>query len=136
MQCRRAVCRRRHRRDVLADTRRIGTVVQAAKDVAGNVPIISSCGYDTRVAIDIARDVKGGLAAIDRAPDPVRPPLTDLTDDEVARLREIIERNRYCESPAPPHTCCFTRWSSRSNRRSRPFARVIAAWSRSPATTI
>lgn len=36
--------------------------------------------------------VKGGLAAIDRAPGPVRPPLTDLTTDEIARLREIIQK--------------------------------------------
>jgi 5-dehydro-4-deoxyglucarate dehydratase len=36
--------------------------------------------------------VKGGLAAIDRPAGPVRPPLTDLRDDEVAELRELIAR--------------------------------------------
>ncbi len=36
--------------------------------------------------------VKGGLAAIDRPAGPVRPPLTDLRDDEVAELRDLIAR--------------------------------------------
>ncbi len=34
--------------------------------------------------------VKGGLAAIGRSAGPVRPPLTDLRDEEVAELRELI----------------------------------------------
>jgi 5-dehydro-4-deoxyglucarate dehydratase len=36
--------------------------------------------------------VKGGLAAIDRPAGPVRPPLTDLRDAEVAELRDLIAR--------------------------------------------
>ena len=36
--------------------------------------------------------VKGGLAAIGRPAGPVRPPLTDLRDDEVAELRVLIDR--------------------------------------------
>ena len=36
--------------------------------------------------------IKGGLSAIGRDPGPVRPPLTDLTADEIARLRALIER--------------------------------------------
>jgi 5-dehydro-4-deoxyglucarate dehydratase len=34
--------------------------------------------------------VKGGLAAVGRPAGPVRPPLTDLREDEVAELRELI----------------------------------------------
>jgi 5-dehydro-4-deoxyglucarate dehydratase len=36
--------------------------------------------------------VKGGLAAIGRPAGPVRPPLTDLRDEEVAELRDLIAR--------------------------------------------
>ena len=36
--------------------------------------------------------VKGGLAAIGRPAGPVRPPLTDLRDSEVAELRDLIAR--------------------------------------------
>jgi 5-dehydro-4-deoxyglucarate dehydratase len=36
--------------------------------------------------------VKGGLAAIGRPAGPVRPPLTDLREDEVAELRDLIGR--------------------------------------------
>jgi 5-dehydro-4-deoxyglucarate dehydratase len=36
--------------------------------------------------------VKGGLAAIGRSAGPVRPPLTDLRDSEVAELRDLIAR--------------------------------------------
>jgi len=36
--------------------------------------------------------VKGGLAAIGRPAGPVRPPLTDLSDAEVAELRDLIAR--------------------------------------------
>ena len=36
--------------------------------------------------------VKAGLAAIGRPAGPVRPPLTDLRDDEVAELRDLIAR--------------------------------------------
>jgi len=36
--------------------------------------------------------VKGGLAAVGRPAGPVRPPLTDLRDDEVAELRDLIAR--------------------------------------------
>ena len=36
--------------------------------------------------------VKGGLAAIGRPAGPVRPPLTDLRDDEVAELRDLVAR--------------------------------------------
>jgi 5-dehydro-4-deoxyglucarate dehydratase len=36
--------------------------------------------------------VKGGLAAIGRPAGPVRPPLTDLTEAEVAELRDLIAR--------------------------------------------
>jgi 5-dehydro-4-deoxyglucarate dehydratase len=36
--------------------------------------------------------VKGGLAAIGRPAGPVRPPLTDLTEDEVAELRALVAR--------------------------------------------
>ena len=36
--------------------------------------------------------VKGGLIAIGRPAGPVRPPLTDLRDDEVAELRDLIAR--------------------------------------------
>ena len=35
--------------------------------------------------------VKGGLAAIGRPAGPVRPPLTDLREDEVAELRDLID---------------------------------------------
>lgn len=37
--------------------------------------------------------VKAGLAAIGRPAGPVRPPLTDLTEREVAELRDLIARN-------------------------------------------
>ncbi len=37
----------------------ISEVVLAAKEVAGDTPIISGCGYGTRMAIEIARDVEG-----------------------------------------------------------------------------
>ncbi len=36
--------------------------------------------------------VKGGLAAIGRPAGPVRPPLTDLREDEVAELKDLIDR--------------------------------------------
>ncbi|WP_328529404.1 5-dehydro-4-deoxyglucarate dehydratase [Nocardioides sp. NBC_00368] len=36
--------------------------------------------------------VKGGLAAIGRPAGPVRPPLTDLREDEIAELRDLIAR--------------------------------------------
>ncbi|GGU15844.1 5-dehydro-4-deoxyglucarate dehydratase [Nocardioides albus] len=36
--------------------------------------------------------VKGGLAAVGRPAGPVRPPLTDLREDEIAELRELIAR--------------------------------------------
>ncbi|MFE4001511.1 5-dehydro-4-deoxyglucarate dehydratase [Nocardioides sp. YIM B13467] len=36
--------------------------------------------------------VKGGLAAIGRPAGPVRPPLTDLREDEIDELRELIAR--------------------------------------------
>ena len=36
--------------------------------------------------------VKGGLAAVGRPAGPVRPPLTDLRDEEVAELRDLIAR--------------------------------------------
>ena len=36
--------------------------------------------------------VKGGLVAIGRPAGPVRPPLTDLREDEVAELRDLIGR--------------------------------------------
>jgi 5-dehydro-4-deoxyglucarate dehydratase len=36
--------------------------------------------------------VKGGLAAIDRPAGPVRPPLSNLSDAEVAELRDLIAR--------------------------------------------
>ena len=36
--------------------------------------------------------VKGGLAAVGRPAGPVRPPLTDLREDEVAELRDLIDR--------------------------------------------
>lgn len=36
--------------------------------------------------------VKGGLAAVGRPAGPVRPPLTDLREDEVAELRNLIGR--------------------------------------------
>lgn len=36
--------------------------------------------------------VKAGLAAIGRPAGPVRPPLTDLRDDEVAELRDLVAR--------------------------------------------
>lgn len=36
--------------------------------------------------------VKGGLAAVGRPAGRVRPPLTDLREDEVAELRDLIER--------------------------------------------
>ena len=36
--------------------------------------------------------VKGGLAAVGRPAGPVRPPLTDLLEDEVAELRDLISR--------------------------------------------
>ena len=36
--------------------------------------------------------VKGGLAAIGRPAGPVRPPLTDLREDEVAELKALIDR--------------------------------------------
>lgn len=36
--------------------------------------------------------VKGGLAAVGRPAGPVRPPLTDLREDEVAELRELVDR--------------------------------------------
>jgi 5-dehydro-4-deoxyglucarate dehydratase len=36
--------------------------------------------------------VKGGLAAIDRPAGPVRPPLTDLLEAEVAELRDLVAR--------------------------------------------
>lgn len=36
--------------------------------------------------------VKAGLAAVDRPAGPVRPPLTDLREDEVAELRTLIGR--------------------------------------------
>ncbi len=36
--------------------------------------------------------VKAGLAAIGRPAGPVRPPLTDLQDEELAELRELIAR--------------------------------------------
>jgi 5-dehydro-4-deoxyglucarate dehydratase len=36
--------------------------------------------------------VKGGLAAVGRPAGPVRPPLTDLLDSEVAELRDLIAR--------------------------------------------
>ncbi|MFD4327893.1 5-dehydro-4-deoxyglucarate dehydratase [Nocardioides sp. NPDC058538] len=36
--------------------------------------------------------VKGGLAAIGRSAGPVRPPLTDLREDEIDELRELITR--------------------------------------------
>ncbi len=36
--------------------------------------------------------VKAGLAAIGRPAGPVRPPLTDLQDAEVAELRDLIAR--------------------------------------------
>ena len=36
--------------------------------------------------------VKGGLAAIGHPSGPVRPPLTDLRDDEVDELRDLIAR--------------------------------------------
>jgi 5-dehydro-4-deoxyglucarate dehydratase len=36
--------------------------------------------------------VKGGLAAIGRPAGPVRPPLTDLRDSEVAEIRDLIAR--------------------------------------------
>ncbi|MEI7058816.1 5-dehydro-4-deoxyglucarate dehydratase [Nocardioides sp. CCNWLW239] len=36
--------------------------------------------------------VKGGLAAIGRSAGPVRPPLTDLREDEIAELRDLIAR--------------------------------------------
>ena len=36
--------------------------------------------------------VKGGLAAVGRPAGPVRPPLTDLRDDEVDELRDLIAR--------------------------------------------
>lgn len=36
--------------------------------------------------------VKGGLAAVGRPAGPVRPPLTDLREDEVAELRNLIAR--------------------------------------------
>ncbi len=40
----------------------IREVVQAAKDAAGETPIISGCGYGTKMAIDIARDVESAGA--------------------------------------------------------------------------
>ena len=36
--------------------------------------------------------VKAGLAAIGRPAGPVRPPLTDLTEAEVAELGDLIKR--------------------------------------------
>lgn len=36
--------------------------------------------------------VKGGLSAIGRPAGPVRPPLTDLREDEVAELRDLVSR--------------------------------------------
>jgi 5-dehydro-4-deoxyglucarate dehydratase len=36
--------------------------------------------------------VKGGLAAVGRPAGPVRPPLTDLLESEVAELRDLIAR--------------------------------------------
>lgn len=36
----------------------IGEVLSAAKAVSGDMPIIAGCGYGTRMAIDIARDVQ------------------------------------------------------------------------------
>jgi 5-dehydro-4-deoxyglucarate dehydratase len=36
--------------------------------------------------------VKGGLAAIGRPAGPVRPPLTDLREDEIAELRDLVAR--------------------------------------------
>ena len=36
--------------------------------------------------------VKGGLAAVGRPAGPVRPPLTDLLEEEVAELRDLIAR--------------------------------------------
>lgn len=36
--------------------------------------------------------IKGGLTAIGRPSGPVRPPLTDLTDAEIAMLAQIVER--------------------------------------------
>ena len=36
--------------------------------------------------------VKAGLMAIGRPAGPVRPPLTNLTEDEVAELRDLIDR--------------------------------------------
>jgi 5-dehydro-4-deoxyglucarate dehydratase len=36
--------------------------------------------------------VKGGLAAVGRPAGPVRPPLTDLREDEVAELKDLIDR--------------------------------------------
>lgn len=35
--------------------------------------------------------IKGGLQTIGRAPGPVRPPLTDLTDDELAALHRLVQ---------------------------------------------
>ena len=36
--------------------------------------------------------VKGGLAAVGRPAGPVRPPLTDLREDEVAELKDLVDR--------------------------------------------
>ena len=36
--------------------------------------------------------VKGGLAAVGRPAGPVRPPLTDLREDEVAELKALVDR--------------------------------------------
>ena len=43
--------------------------------------------------------VKGGLAAVGRPAGPVRPPLTDLREDEVAELRDLIDRDLLTRAP-------------------------------------
>jgi len=61
-------------------------VMKGLKDFV--LPYIAIRNENKGYAVSI---VKAGMRVIGRDAGPVRPPLTDLTDDQCARLKKLIE---------------------------------------------
>jgi 5-dehydro-4-deoxyglucarate dehydratase len=66
-----------------------GKVMQGLKDFV--LPYIAIRDENRGYAVSI---VKAGMTAIGRTAGPVRPPLTDLTADQAARLKALIEKTK------------------------------------------
>jgi 5-dehydro-4-deoxyglucarate dehydratase len=64
-------------------------VMKGLKDFV--LPYIAIRNENKGYAVSI---VKAGMKAIGRGAGPVRPPLTDLTDDQFARLKKLIDTTR------------------------------------------